>query len=69
MLTVFNLNGLIYAQPEIVEKFSIDLTEASWALSAYALTFGSFLLLAGRAGRSPLTVTVNYISVIRNNYH
>lgn len=49
-LDIFNVTGLTYDQVDIAEHFDIELSLASWSLSAYSLTFGSFLLLAGRAG-------------------
>ncbi|TFK54595.1 MFS general substrate transporter [Heliocybe sulcata] len=49
-LDIFNVTGLVFAQSSITEQFGISEAEASWTLSAYSLTFGSFLLLAGRAG-------------------
>lgn len=50
LLDTFNVNGLTFDQVSIATHFGIDEPTASWSLSAYALTFGSFLLLAGRAG-------------------
>jgi MFS family permease len=50
ILDVFNVTGLTFAQASIAEHFDVDENLASWSLSAYALTFGSFLLLSGRAG-------------------
>jgi hypothetical protein len=49
-LDILNVTGLAFDQVNISEHFGVDLPTASWSLSAYALTFGSFLLLAGRAG-------------------
>lgn len=49
-LDILNVTGLAFDQVNISEHFDVDLPTASWSLSAYALTFGSFLLLAGRAG-------------------
>ncbi|TFK54877.1 MFS general substrate transporter [Heliocybe sulcata] len=49
-LDLFNSTGMVFAQSSIVEQFGVSESEASWTLSAYTLTFGSFLLLAGRAG-------------------
>jgi len=50
ILDIINVTGVTFALPSISEKYGISETEASWVLSAYALTFGSFLLIAGRLG-------------------
>lgn len=54
-LDIFNVTGLTYNQPDIALHFGVELSLASWSLSAYSLTFGSFLLLAGRAGPFPFS--------------
>ncbi|CAZ84642.1 unnamed protein product [Tuber melanosporum] len=50
ILDILNVTGVTFALPSISEKYGIPETEASWVLSAYSLTFGSFLLIAGRLG-------------------
>ncbi|CUS08274.1 unnamed protein product [Tuber aestivum] len=50
ILDIINVTGVTFALPSIAEKYDISETEASWVLSAYSLTFGSFLLIAGRLG-------------------
>lgn len=54
-LDILNVTGLAFDQVNISDHFGVDLPTASWSLSAYALTFGSFLLLAGRAGAPTLS--------------
>jgi hypothetical protein len=49
-LDTLNVTGLAFCQVNISEHFGVNLPTASWSLSAYALTFGSFLLIAGRLG-------------------
>jgi hypothetical protein len=51
-LDSFNVTGLTYGQLDIAQHYNVIPATASWSLSAYALTFGSLLLLAGRAGIS-----------------
>ena len=53
MLDSFNMEGLAFDQISIASHFGIDTSVASWSLSAYSLTFGSFLLLSGSAGTCP----------------
>lgn len=50
-LDSFNVTGLTYGQLDIAEHYDVIVTTASWSLSAYALAFGSLLLIAGRAGK------------------
>lgn len=50
-LDSFNVTSLTYGQLNIAEHYDVIVTTASWSLSAYALAFGSLLLLAGRAGK------------------
>lgn len=50
LLDNMSVSGLVYAQQGIASHFRASESEASWTLSAYSLTFGSFLLLAGTAG-------------------
>jgi MFS family permease len=51
-LDSFNVTGLTYGLVNIAKKFDVIPATASWVLSAYALAFGSLLLLAGRAGEN-----------------
>lgn len=55
-LDSFNVTGLTYGQLNIAEHYDVIVTTASWSLSAYALAFGSLLLLAGRAGKKFLRI-------------
>jgi MFS family permease len=48
ILDVVNMTGLIFSATEIAFKYNIKLSEASWIISAYSLTFGSFILFGGR---------------------
>lgn len=50
VLDVLNSTGVIFALPDFVTKYNIKENEATWALSAYALTFGAFMLTTGRLG-------------------
>ncbi|KZT26432.1 MFS general substrate transporter [Neolentinus lepideus HHB14362 ss-1] len=50
ILDIFSSTALVFAQSSIAEHFAVSQAVASWTLSAYSLTFGSFLLLVGRAG-------------------
>lgn len=64
-LDSFNVTGLTYGQLDIAKHYDVHITTASWSLSAYALAFGSLLLLAGRAGKhissSPLPNTLKSV--------
>jgi MFS family permease len=48
ILDVVNMAGLIFSTTEIAHKYNIELSEATWIISAYSLTFGSFILFGGR---------------------
>ncbi|KAM0445990.1 hypothetical protein ACHAO4_009577 [Trichoderma viride] len=50
VLDVLNSTGVTFAIESISREYHISETESSWALSAYALTFGAFLLISGRLG-------------------
>ena len=52
ILGVLNSTGVTFAVADIARRYAISENEASWALSAYALTFGAFLLISGRLGIS-----------------
>lgn len=52
VLDVVNMTGLIFSTTEITYKYNIELAEASWIISAYSLTFGSFILFGGRLADS-----------------
>jgi len=55
ILDSFNVEGLAFDQISIATHFGIKIGVASWSLSAYSLTYGSFLLLSGSAGTYLLT--------------
>lgn len=57
ILDSFNVEGLAFDQISIATHFGIDTGVASWSLSAYSLTFGSFLLLSGSAGTYPAIIS------------
>lgn len=50
VLDVLNSTGVTFAIDSISREYHISENESSWALSAYALTFGAFLLISGRLG-------------------
>jgi len=50
ILDFLSISGLVLLVPQIAEKFNVETSQASWVLSAYSLTFGSFILLCGRMG-------------------
>uniref|UniRef100_A0A060TF71 ARAD1D20680p n=1 Tax=Blastobotrys adeninivorans TaxID=409370 RepID=A0A060TF71_BLAAD len=50
ILDVLNMTGLIFSIPYISQKYNVPADEASWVISAYSLSFGSFILLGGRLG-------------------
>jgi MFS family permease len=50
ILEKFNVTGLASDQISMATHFGVEANFASWSLSAYSLTFGSFLLLSGSAG-------------------
>ncbi|KZS86477.1 MFS general substrate transporter [Sistotremastrum niveocremeum HHB9708] len=47
-LDVFNVSALFPAVPTISEQLKMNASESVWIISAYPLTFASFLLLSGR---------------------
>ncbi|OJD33173.1 mfs transporter [Diplodia corticola] len=49
-LDLANLSAITIALPTIQENFDVDVANLQWMISAYALTFGGFLLLGGRGG-------------------
>lgn len=49
-LDLSNLSAITIALPTIQKDFEIDFGDLQWTISAYALTFGDFLLLGGRGG-------------------
>lgn len=51
VMDILNVTGVTFALPTLAVKYGISESDASWVLSAYALTFGSFLLIAGRLGK------------------
>jgi len=46
----FNVSGAMTTEYSIEQMFNIPSTTASWSLSAYALTLGSFIIFFGRVG-------------------
>lgn len=46
----FNVTGAITTEYSIEQMFNVSSTTASWTLSAYALTLGSFIIFFGRVG-------------------
>ncbi|GBF64297.1 efflux pump [Trichophyton mentagrophytes] len=49
-LDLSNLSAVTIALPAIGEQLHTDQVKLQWVISAYALTFGSFLILGGRGG-------------------
>lgn len=49
LMIVLDFSIVNVALPSIQSQFSLTPTSLQWVVSAYALTFGSFLLLGGRA--------------------
>ena len=49
-LDLANLSAITIALPTIQTDFGIRVGDLQWIISAYALTFGGFLLLGGRGG-------------------
>lgn len=56
ILDSFNVEGLAFDQISIATHFRIKIGVASWSLTAYSLTYGSFLLLSGAAGMYPVLI-------------
>ncbi|KJZ77121.1 hypothetical protein HIM_03442 [Hirsutella minnesotensis 3608] len=49
-LDLSNLSAVTIALPTIGKQLDVDQAQLQWIIAAYALTFGSFLLLGGRGG-------------------
>ncbi|TVY21381.1 Puromycin resistance protein pur8 [Lachnellula arida] len=49
-LDLANLSAITIALPTLRKEFSISTGNLQWIISAYALTFGAFLMLGGRGG-------------------
>ncbi|KAM4057857.1 major facilitator superfamily protein [Hirsutella rhossiliensis] len=49
-LDLSNLSAVTIALPTMGEQLGVDQSQLQWVIAAYALTFGSFLLLGGRGG-------------------
>ncbi|RAR04455.1 transmembrane efflux protein [Stemphylium lycopersici] len=49
-LDLANLSAITIALPTIQADFGTNVGDLQWIISAYALTFGGFLLLGGRGG-------------------
>ena len=45
MLDAYNLNALFTALPVLKRVFALDEADASWVMSAFELTYASFLLI------------------------
>lgn len=48
MLDIFNVTAPTIALPELASDLGISYAERQWAINAYSLTFGAFLLTGGR---------------------
>ncbi|KAL7269490.1 hypothetical protein RUND412_007853 [Rhizina undulata] len=49
-LDLVNLSAVTIALPTIQKELGVSTADLQWTVSAYALTFGGFLLLGGRGG-------------------
>ena len=49
-LDLANLSAITIALPTIQKELDIGFNNLQWVISAYAITFGAFLLLGGRGG-------------------
>ena len=49
-LDLANLSAITIALPTIQKELHVNMSDLQWVISAYALTFGGFLLLGGRGG-------------------
>jgi MFS family permease len=49
-LDLLNLSAITIALPSLQKEFHIPTSSLQWVISAYALTFGAFLMLGGRGG-------------------
>jgi MFS family permease len=49
-LDLLNLSAITIALPTLQKEFSVPTQDLQWVISAYALTFGAFLMLGGRGG-------------------
>lgn len=47
-IDAFNLSALFAATPVLEAHFGLDETQSSWVISAFQLTYASFLLISGR---------------------
>ena len=50
-MVILDVSIVNVALPSIQQDLHFSQGDLQWVLSAYALTFGGFLLLGGRAGR------------------
>ncbi|TFK84532.1 MFS general substrate transporter [Polyporus arcularius HHB13444] len=48
LLDAYNLNALFAGLPALKVAFALDEVDASWVMSAFELTYASFLLISGR---------------------
>ncbi|KAH6665535.1 major facilitator superfamily-domain-containing protein [Halenospora varia] len=49
-LDLVNLSAITIALPTLQKEFGVKSGDLQWVISAYALTFGAFLMLGGRGG-------------------
>ncbi|KAF4628704.1 hypothetical protein G7Y89_g9451 [Cudoniella acicularis] len=49
-LDLVNLSAVTIALPTLQQEFGVKTGDLQWVISAYALTFGAFLMLGGRGG-------------------
>lgn len=54
LLDIFNVTAPTVALPHIGEDLDVTFAERQWAINAYALTFGAFLLTVSTAGFIPI---------------
>ncbi|ETW79692.1 major facilitator superfamily, partial [Heterobasidion irregulare TC 32-1] len=66
MLDIFNVTAPTVALPRIASDLDVLFTERQWAINAYSLTFGAFLLTGGRfsAIYGPKTLFVTGFTVV-----
>ncbi|ANB13477.1 Amf1p [Sugiyamaella lignohabitans] len=48
ILDILNVTGLMFSTRTIAETYGVSIDTASWVISAYSLTYGSFILMGGR---------------------
>ena len=65
-LDLANLSAITIALPTIQKDFGVSVGDLQWVISAYALTFGGFLLLGGRGGDTFGSVSANFDISLRS---